>query len=151
MDPYFQRFAVYPIASDFEINAIKFGQNKQQIILLYNSNPEQDEMLIQFLGNIIKAVGYDLMEDTCFLKIPQKTTISFAQIQKEIPTKFFIVFGRTPSELGIHINSNLYQPFVNLDTTFLFADELQEIYEERQSGGKQKSSHLWKALKSLFK
>jgi len=35
-------------------------------------------------------------------------------------------------------------------TTFVLADSIADIFEERQAGGKEKSGQLWRTLKACF-
>ena len=133
-----------------DLASIKAGENQKSVVFLFRSTPESYSELVEFLGKITKAVGLDLLKDTCFMGLPEGINLHYNQIKKEFEFKKIIVFGTTPQQLGLLFNCIPYQIINHRSQSFLFADPLSAIFEERQSGGKQMSGKLWKALKEMF-
>jgi hypothetical protein len=124
--------------------------NNQKAVLVVLRVKEWNQELHTFLGKILGAVQLNLDEDTHCLNITNHPTISFSQLNQKQPYRQVICFGLKPEELGVNIHAQMYQPFVLSDVHWLFANDLQAIYEERQAGKKQMAGALWKALKDMF-
>ena len=118
------------------------GLNKRQVFLLYDQK-EIDQL--PFLSKILAAVKLDLTEDLLVLEGDSSTNFSFFELQSEQQTDKVIIFGYAPKTLGIHLLMNKYEVSTINDCQFLFADDLEQISNDKQLKGK-----LWGALKKMF-
>ncbi len=125
------------------------GQRARNVLLVFQRKPD-DEVLVGFLEKVLAAVKLDVQKDVCLLPITYSEQFCFVHLRQSADFQYFIAFGIAPERMGLTLQASLYQPFMIEGTHFLFADDLQQIYEERQAGGKQMSSKLWQALKNLF-
>jgi hypothetical protein len=124
--------------------------NNQKAILVVLRVTEWNQAMHTFLGKILGAVQVNVDEDTHCLNITNHASISFSQLHQKHPYQRVICFGLKPKELGLNIEETMYRPFTLSDVQWLFAHNLQTIYEERQEGKKQMAGALWKALKEMF-
>lgn len=125
------------------------GDNAKEILIVFQ-NMQDNEELLPFLEKILAAVQLNAQKDTLVLEITTQEKFSFLDLRQRLAFQHFIAFGIEPQTMGIHYENTLYQPVRYDNCTFLFADDLQKIFEERQQGGKRMSGELWKVLKSLF-
>ncbi len=125
------------------------GQNKKAVLIIFRAG-EMSDQLLPFLGKVLGALQLDLEEDTHHIDITTHAPISFSLLSSRHAYKKAIIFGVQPEELGLRINARPYLPFRLGGTHFLFADELKDIYQERQEGKKKMAASLWKALQSIF-
>jgi hypothetical protein len=132
--------------SDFTLS----GQNEKHILILVDWGNDQ-ETLEPFLEKILAAVDLQLKIDTHVLSTTAGKTPGFALLRQKYNIKYVLMFGGSPSQLGLQFVLPRYTPTSLQTCTFLYSDSLKDIYEERQQGGKQKSGALWQCLKSIFK
>ncbi len=138
---------VFPERQDQPLNLV--GNNKKAVLVIFRARETADQ-LMTFLGKVLGAVQLNVEEDIHCLNITNHSSISFSKLSSTPPYQQVIIFGAEPEELGLHFDHRLYQPIHLGNTTFLFADELQEIFEERRQGKKKMAGALWKALQSIF-
>lgn len=124
------------------------GGNQKKILVVYCSGKENLEK--PFLAKVLAAAKIDIEQDILTLQLTAGEKFSLAQLLNFAPFNYCLLFGITPQQAGIQIQPTLYQAFVLGQKTFLFADDLAVIQEERQKGGKEKAGALWMALKALF-
>ena len=148
MVPLFENFKVYDLAGDIKITP-GAGDDKQ-ILLIVQSEDRLSDELKQFLAKIVQAVDRNLDQDFWMLTISEATKLSFVDLVKDHNIQQTIVFGVQPGQLGININAPLYKPIHLSTNEFLFADDLQLIFEERQRGEKKMAGLLWQGLKMFF-
>ncbi len=98
-----------------------------------------------FLSKILSAINLDLKTEVLVLKETLETGFSFSQLQTQRGIKIALVFGYLPQHLGVQVNYQKYQPFIIKNCTFLFADKLAKISEDKKL-----KTLLWKALQTVF-
>lgn len=126
-----------------------FGNNQKGILIVLRVK-EWNQELRAFLGKILYAVKLDFDEDIHCLNITNHPSISFSQLNQKNTYQYVICFGLKPKETGLTVEGHLYQPFQLSGIQWLFANNLEDIYEERQQGKKQMAGALWKALQNMF-
>lgn len=126
-----------------------FGNDNKAILLILRVK-EWDQELKTFLGKILKAVDLDIEEDIYCINITNHSSISFSRLPGKNNYQNIICFGLAPTEIGLTVDCKMYQPFVLSNKNWLFAHNLQDIFEERQQGKKQMAGALWNAMKQLF-
>ncbi|MBL7779679.1 MAG: hypothetical protein JNM22_00590 [Saprospiraceae bacterium] len=98
-----------------------------------------------FLKKVLSAAQLDLERDTLFAIIPEGMPIDMAASLRIKPATHVLVFGISPTQLGLHVEARPFQPFSFYGTTWLFADALSALEPD-----KTKKGLLWTALKSMF-
>jgi hypothetical protein len=126
------------------------GQQAKGLLLLFTTHPEEAELL-DFLKKIFSAVQYDLEQDAAYLSVNVTQSVNVASLAKINASKTVICFGFALPQLGFHFEIPSYYPFQHQGITYLFVDDLLNIYQERQAGGKKLSGALWKCLQEIFK
>lgn len=149
MYPQFIDFAILNVPEKDHLADQLRGQNQQHVLVVFHDTDENEELAV-FLGKIFAAVQIDLHKDTILLKLTSFERFSFAGLRQMQDIQTVILFGIHPEQLGVQFVTPPYHPIRHENITFLFADDLQAIFAERQAGGKQMSGALWKALKDLF-
>ncbi len=99
----------------------------------------------EFLSKVLSSVQLNLDKDTLFAEIPELMQISFATELKNRHPEQVLVFGVTPSQLGLHIEAAYYRPLSFYGVTWLFADALSVLEPD-----KNRKSQLWTALRQMF-
>ena len=125
------------------------GNGKKGILAIYESE-RPDPELESFLKKVLAAASIDLVQDVFLIQITPQIPLSFSFLAQKLDIRYLIAFGTQPQNMGLRFNYQPYLPIHVLDTTFLFADPLRSIYEERQAGGKKLSGLLWKAIQNIF-
>lgn len=129
--------------SDIQMVLSKCQGNAAKGIFICSS--DMDVEVESFLTKILSAVQLDLNGDVLLLKKTIGNGFSFSSLKEHHPIQKVLVFGLAPSNLGIHINSQKYQPLVIGGTTFLFCDELTSIANNQNL-----KKSLWVALQGMF-
>ena len=121
------------------------GENKKQILVIVkdvNHTWTSDEEL-QFLSDILKACQLS-MADIALLNVGARKE-SFAELQKEFPTRQAILFGVSQEELGIPLRFPEFQVQAYTDKQVLAAPPLLTIANDKIL-----KSKLWVSLRKLF-
>ncbi len=150
MNPYFEEFKVYPFTNARQSQSSRTGENAKGLLIVYSATEENQEALLDFLAKIVKAVNFELQQDTITINLSPTESISLAEFNSEFPYTKALIFGVSLQKLGLHFDASKYRPIKISDKQYLIADELDLIYQERQRGEKQKAGLLWKAMKQLF-
>ena len=106
--------------------------------------------LIGFLEKILAAVQLDMGRDTCLLRLHPGESFSWGLLHNRFPAATFLSFGVEPSRLGLRFGLLPYQPVQHAGTTYLLADDINVVFEERQRGGKERAGLLWRSLREIF-
>lgn len=138
---------VVPERDQHTINAQ--GQGSKRLLVVFEPNDEPEE-LSRFLAKVLQAAKIDMNEDAYLLPLHVEEKLNLSAFCQDKDIRQVIIFGLSPDNLGLHYNYKRYTPFVFRNRTYLIADSLPAIYEERQAGGKRMSGALWKALKEVF-
>lgn len=149
MDANFFDFVIVDVPENDDLTRRLSGENAKGVLIVFQ-NPRNNVELLPFLEKILATVQLNAQKDTFILEITDQEKFSFLDFRQKLAFQYFIAFGIAPERMGIHYESDLYQPIRYNDCTFLFADDLQKILEERQQGGKRMSGELWRVLKALF-
>lgn len=145
----FKDFKIFVVPeTNTQLKRIK-GNNQSGLIIVWESKEESEE-IESFLAKILSAVQLDLSKDSSLIQLQPNEKMQLSQIKKTYPSKYLISFGLEPKRLGLHFDIVPYKALQHQEIIYLFADDLIDIYEERQAGGKQKSGALWKALQAIF-
>lgn len=150
MDATFFDFDIINVPDSSQLTARTIGKNEKGIFILFQDNQDNREELALFLEKILAAVQLNAQKDTLIMEITAAATISFIGLRQRFNFRYFICFGINPKQLGVQFETKPYQAIRHDGITFIFADDLQKIYEERQQGGKQMSGELWRVLKTMF-
>jgi len=125
------------------------GENAKTVLVIFQTTENQEE-LKAFLGKVLSAVQLDFEKDTLSLAVEKEEKFSFIQLCQSFDIQILIAFGIAPQHLGLHFRTSPYDLIRHDQRNYVFVDDLQLIYEERQQGGKQMSGKLWHTLQSLF-
>lgn len=126
------------------------GKGQKGIVLLYECKLAEEEVLSPFVDKILQAAKVDREQDALSIRITPGERISLHQLPDCQAMQYCLIFGVKPAQLGLNLQLPAYQPILFSDITFLRADALKSIWEERQEGGKKMSGQLWRALQQLF-
>ena len=150
MNNAFDNFNLIAVPDLEQVQNIGIGAHQKGLIIFWESALTDTQELEQFLSKILSAVQFNLQSDTFLIKLKPDQKIPFTSINYLKPSQYLVSFGIAPTRLGLHFNVQKYQDFQHQQIKYLFTDDLQAIFEERQRGEKQMSAALWKALKRLF-
>lgn len=149
LEPTFLDFDLLDVPERDSANAQMRGQNQKKILIVFPC-AESNEELEAFLGKIFAAVQLDIKKDATLLKLTAHQRFSFIGANQARDFEKVIAFGIDAARMGVQFATPHYQPVQHEGITFLFADDLEAIFAERQAGGKQMSGALWAALKDIF-
>jgi hypothetical protein len=124
------------------------GQNRKGVLLV--ANWEDNAELRSFIDKVLASVKISIEQDTLYINITTTAPLSFPAIVNGHDIKYVLLFGYPPQNLGLNFILPLYTPVRLNGITFLAADAVRQIYEERQKGGKKMAGALWKSLKAIF-
>lgn len=126
------------------------GKNQREILIILEAAVAEIDELGNFLGRMLGAARIDLAEDVSLLILQPGEQLPLSRVQSQVPFKTMLSFGIAPSRLGLHLEIPKYQSTLHAGITYLFADPLAAIYEERQSGGREMAGAMWAALQEIF-
>jgi hypothetical protein len=98
-----------------------------------------------FLAKVLAAANLNLEKDTLFAEIPASIPVRFSTDLKQKEPEQVLVFGLSPAQLGLAIDTLPYNPIAFYGATWLFADVLSALEPD-----KNKKGQLWSALKQMF-
>lgn len=125
------------------------GTNEKKILIVFQTG-ENEAAMRAFLAKMLAAAQLDLEKDVCTLSIMPFEKISFSRLRHQFDIQTCLAFGIPPEHLGIYMQIKPYELLEYNALRFVFVDDLQAVFEERQQGGKQMSGALWKVLQMLF-
>ena len=120
------------------------GGFARQVWVLAAESAGQAEAL-DFLTKILAAARLNLEKDTLFVRVPGNTQVSILPAIKEKHGEFILVFGLSPSDIGLKADIPMYYPLHFYGSTFLFADALSSLEPDKTL-----KSKLWLALQQMF-
>lgn len=120
------------------------GSNLKQFLVIY-SNEDQNEEHLLLLKKILAAVKFDMDTDILLLELSPKDHSSFSTIKSKNEIKHTLILGMPPQQLGLQFDLQQYQPTQHMGCTFLSADTLAAISNDKSLKGM-----LWNALKQMF-
>ena len=147
----FLDFDIYQFPENEHINSLIKGLNRQQFLIIYNSTIELEEELITYLQKILAAISIQLKEDTLFLNLPKEMKISISHLINSNGITKILLFGISPELLSLNIQIPPYAVFPFLEKKWLWADNLLDIFLERQQTNRPKAGALWTALNTMQK
>lgn len=126
--------------SDFEL------KNPQELnTLVAIPEAEKQAQLIELLTNILKAAKLNVDQQVHTLALTSDQGFSFIQIQSKIGFEKALLFGIKPTELGINLELQPYQPIPFQGCIFLLVDKLSDIQQDTN-----KKKALWNALQDIY-
>jgi hypothetical protein len=143
----FKLFAVFGLDESAPLGR---GGNRKGIAVVFEALEGETEPLREFLLRVFNALKLDLDEDALLLPIRPGERLNLQNLCRKYDIRFLISFGVSPNRLSMHVNEVKYHPFRLNERTFIFADDLSRIKEERDKGGKRMSGMLWEALQAMF-
>ncbi|UCS92815.1 hypothetical protein KZP23_19415 [Echinicola marina] len=117
------------------------GEFGKGLMVIYQGNLLPDE-LKDFLLKILRAVSHSL-KDIALVSSTHLESLDHSAIKKLNPHKV-LVFGRLNHPLA-HLKEANYEVTTEKDVEYIFADDLQIIFEEENLKRK-----LWKSLQVFF-
>lgn len=126
------------------------GDNARQVFVVYQAADQEDPERCAFLEKVLAAVQLDMYRDATLLRLDPGESFSWGLLRGRCPATTFISFGVEPARMGLRFALSPYQPVRQAATTYLLADDIGVIHEERQKGGKERAGLLWRTLKILF-
>lgn len=118
-----------------------FARKVAVLALAESTNPAN----FDFLSKVLSAAQLNLETDTLFAEIPDGETRILAPDLQEYRPQYILVFGLSPSDLGLSFEVQAYQILNFYGCTWLFADRLSTLEPD-----KVKKGQLWAALKQIF-
>lgn len=118
----------------------------RQLLILYEQGGDTD-----FLKGVLNACGYEDPENQAWLvPWPIDRRLDLTTLQSHLGSDMVLLFGQSMVSLGLHLNLATYTPLSLGETTYLKADALNTIRDEKLEGKPQKAAALWQALKTRF-
>lgn len=135
--------SMYIIPEDSILSRMKggFAKSVALIVLKETDGPEHTA----FLSKVLLAAGLNLEQDTllaAFEAGEQRPILPLAKIKQ---AESILVFGFAPKQLGLNLESPMYQPVDFYGVRLLFADKISAL--EPDTTRKRK---LWQALQQMF-
>ncbi|MEM8583371.1 MAG: hypothetical protein AAGF87_03830 [Bacteroidota bacterium] len=131
--------------SDRGVN-LKDPDTGRQLLILYEEGGDND-----FLKGVLHACGYENPDNqTWQLPWPVDKRLDITKLQSHLGSNMILLFGQSMVNLGLHLNLATYSPLSLGETTYLKADALNTIRDEKLEGKPQKAAALWQALKTRF-
>lgn len=149
MDNLFFDFPLFPASNELPASKFCSGENQKNILIVLKWESAIDE-LKPFLSKVLTAVKLDIEKDVLIVDKTPENNIGFNALLKAYTFRHILIFGILPQELGLHFKLSTYEALSHRGQLYLLADGIEDIYKERQSGGKQKAGALWNSLKSIF-
>ena len=149
MNNLFFDFPLFPASHELPTQKFCSGDNQKNILILLKWESALDE-LKPFLSKVLTSVKLDIDKDVLIIDKTPENNIGFNALLKKYTFRHILIFGILPQELGLHFKLPAYEALSHRGQVYLLTDALVDIYEERQSGGKQKAGALWNCLKSIF-
>lgn len=150
MNSTFIDFDLIDISEASDVQKMLLNDGLQTILVFLRSSDQNEAHLIGFLEKVFAAVQIDVKRQVSLFFVASHMPLSLNQLKRLGPVQYVLFFGILPETVGLNIEYTLYQPLPFQTCTYLFAHDLNTLYEERLQGGKQYSGALWKSLKSLF-
>jgi len=143
LNPDFFSTNLYIVSGEKKSELNISGSNQKHLIIVYRA--EKSAFDRTFLEKILGAVHYDLEQDTTLIELKEDQQFSFQDFSKSLTPRHLISFGIAPKELGLNLNSQVYQIRNIANCRFLFANNLSEISKD-----KNQKAALWGCLQSMF-
>ncbi|MCB0521492.1 MAG: hypothetical protein H6577_25590 [Lewinellaceae bacterium] len=141
LDSGFLDYEIFPLVED-PSNFCR-GENARHLLLATTGG--SDPALQDFLEKIMVAVKYDVARDAILFSLTSPAPFSFIKMARRYHFKQAVFFGINPSEAGLKMVAQPYQPLEVAGITYLFCHDLKKIHDEPAL-----KRHLWEALKAMF-
>jgi len=133
------------LAPDQSVLTTATGEFARQLLVLSLADAEASVNNRFFLTKVLVAAQLNLDRDALFVEVPATQPVGLLMDIRRKKPDHILVFGLPAAQLGLSINVQLYQPFEFRQMTFLFADALPALEQN-----KEKKGQLWTALKTMF-
>ena len=138
-----ERDLIFRVPQQSILDLARGGFARQVWVL--SAEPEGQAEALDFLTKILAAARLNLEKDTLFVRLPAKTQVSILPALKVKHGEYILVFGLSPSDIGLTVDIPMYHPLPFYGTTFLFADALSSLEPDKAL-----KSKLWQALQQMF-
>lgn len=120
------------------------GSNQKSLLVVYNKD-SATEANLELLAKILSAVKYNLAEDVLSLPISKGKMSSFIGLTTKERFEHVLVFGCSPTQIGLNFQVQKYTAMICNDCCFLFVDDLADIAKRKEL-----KASLWQCLQKLF-
>lgn len=132
------------LAADQSLQDLLQGAFAKQILVLYLEEASADTNLA-FLTKLLAAARIHLAQDTLSAAVPAGLPLSLAPFAHRKQAGHVLVFGLSPTRLGLSVQCSLYIPFEFYGSNWIFCDSLSNLEPDRG-----KKALLWQALQAMF-
>lgn len=146
----YSRFTLFALPDRWDASRRATGENEKGIIIVFTAEGDERDRLLNFLRQILKAVNLDMERDVALLNLTSGERVSLDRTLRQTGSSRAVLFGCMPAQLGLHFRATPYQLLHHRQKTYLFADDLGRIHQERQRGEKAMAGALWQALQNMF-
>ncbi|HMQ48052.1 MAG TPA: hypothetical protein PKA00_11830 [Saprospiraceae bacterium] len=150
MNSTFIDFDLIDISEAVDVQKMLPDNGLKSILVFLPISNQSEAHLIGFLEKVFAAVQIDLKRQVSLFFLTNETPLNLNSLHRLADIPHVLFFGISPEAVGLNMEYSYYQPILFQSCTYLFAHDLNTLYEERQQGGKQYSGALWKNLKQLF-
>lgn len=140
----FLDFKIFPTPETEKMTERVIGNNARKVLIVFQESEDTAELL-DFLQKITTAIKINLAQDTLTLKITAAERYSFIELTKQHQINHIVLFGVSPSVLGLHFDLPLYWVARHQERFFLLADSLELIQKD-----KTRKAALWSCLQEMF-
>ncbi len=133
------------LAPDQSLFANAKGEFARQLLVISLADVTATANNRFFLTKVLSAARLNLDQDALFVELPAGQPIGLLMDIRQKKPDHILIFGVEAAQLGLNMTILPYQPFVFRHMTFLFADALPVLEQN-----KEKKTQLWTALKSMF-
>jgi hypothetical protein len=122
---------------------------EREWLILYREDGEGVNLRL-FLEKILRALSLDVERMALLVPLAPGESAPLSPLWRRVRPRRVVLFGIAPSELGLRFSPPpLYKPLCCGGVSYLLADPIALLYQERQRGEKQRSALLWDALRTL--
>lgn len=136
-----------------EKDSVKFlGGNKQKVLLINRCesaeflSEKENLFLLKGIGKkgLLEAINLSL-DDVAIINISKSTVKSFRLLAQKMDFSRMILFGISPKEINLNIETEKYKVCVVNDCKIVFADSMEMII-----GNDSLKKELWLSLQAMF-
>lgn len=136
---------IFIVSTVEEILAQTAGENSKGVMVIAQTGEGMNTGDPGLLNKILHSVQLDSTKDVLLLEAESTLRFSLAAVCKASGSHTVLVFGCTPSQLGMQFRIEKYLPFSINGIKGVWADPLHELENARE-----KKNALWKAMQTLF-
>ena len=133
---------------DYDAALQKLGPARDlDLLVLYHGELSRRS----FLGRILGAAGYrDPGTELHLLEWSAAEDLDLRGLIRQLGVSKVILFGYPVDRLGLHFSVANYFPVTVGEITYLLADSLEFIEQQKTAGDNRPAAALWNAIKDSF-